>query len=247
MTTLAKTPRSARIAWHAAADEREWVEQGANAIATALADALTRSSAVCVLVSGGSTPAPVYRALAERELDWPRVTVGLVDDRDVEPDTEGSNARLARETLLQGNAAQAKLELLRGTNQSIDEAVEHANARWHRIARSSAFATAVLGMGDDGHTASLFPGAANLDAALATDEPYAAIDASGCRVAGAFPRRITLTPAGLAEARHRILLLRGEGKREVFERALEPGNARELPIRAAIDLEGAPLHVYWCP
>jgi len=206
---------------------------------------------VHLLLSGGSTPAPVYRALSERTLDWPRVTVGLVDDRDVEPDADGSNARLIRETLLHGPAATARFEPLRGTGRSLDDAVRAANERFvvgtsptHE--RANEVGLAVLGMGDDGHTASLFPGATNLPAALMSRKPYATIDATGCPVAGAFVNRITLTPAGLAYARHRILLIRGIAKRLVLERALQDGPASELPIRYAIDLPGEPLQVYWC-
>ena len=105
---------------------------------------------------------------------------------------------------------------------------------------------AVLGMGNDGHTASLFPGSADLDRALASPLPYAALDASGCPVAGDWPLRITLTPAGLARTRHRLLLLRGETKREVFLRALQGDDVRELPIRAALGIGLEPVRVHWC-
>jgi len=230
--------RRERIVWHAAASEREWVAMSARAIEDALREALAHASEARLLLSGGSTPAPVHRRLASNDLDWARIVVGLVDDRDVGPDDDGSNARLVRETLLFDRAGAARFEPLR-TSDSAPASAAAANARW------SAPDIAVLGMGDDGHTASLFPGASNLDAALAASEPYVAIDASGSRAAGAFPRRISLTPAGLAQARVRVLLLRGEDKRAIFERALDPGDVRELPVRAAIDLPGAPLHVFW--
>jgi len=238
--------RASRIVWHEDADESAWIAHAAVAIAEALRESLAESGRVRLLLSGGSTPEPVHRALAEETLDWSRVVVGLVDDRDVDPDDAGSNARLVRETFLIGRAAAAHFDELRPRAQSPDAAVAQANARW-REQTSIPIAAVVLGMGDDGHTASLFPGTADLERALASREPYVAFDAKGCVGAGIYPRRITLTPLGLAESKQRFLLLRGGNKRDIFRRALEGGDVRELPIRTAIDLSGAPLQVYWCP
>jgi 6-phosphogluconolactonase len=244
--------RSGRVAWHAFNDEGAWAGAAVGAIAGALRGELAVHARTWLLLSGGTTPAPVYRALAQAAIDWSRVVVSLVDDRDVEPDAEGSNARLIGETLLRDRAVACTFIPLRMAGQTLEQAVATANAAWPFGAGDTpagaapSLALAVLGMGDDGHTASLFPDAKNLDAALASRDAYAAIDAHGCPVAGAWSRRISLTPAGLARTQRRMLLLRGSEKREVFQRALASGDMREMPIRIAIDLPGAPLEVFCC-
>lgn len=235
--------RASRVVFHAAADEAGWVHSAVAVLVRALRDALAEAGDVHVLLSGGRTPAPVYRALAAQDLDWSRLIVGLVDERDVEPDAEGSNAWLVRENLLLDAARSARFEPLRGVGESLVDACARANARL----RGVRVGACVLGMGDDGHTASLFPGSIDLDAALASRQPYAVVDATGCAVAAAHPHRISLTPAGFALSPRHVLLIRGATKRAVFERALGDGAVGDAPIRAVLDFPGASLQACWCP
>jgi 6-phosphogluconolactonase len=235
-------PMRERVHFHAHADAEGWADASATAIAYALGEALRERERARLLLSGGGTPAPVYRALSQTELDWPRVDVGLVDERWLQPDDPDSNARLVRETLLQGPAAAASFQGLTRVGQGIEEAVRVANLHAHQAAD-----VVVLGMGPDGHTASLFPHMRLLDDALAAPQAYVAVDASGCPGAGRFARRISLTPAGLAPSHARFLLIRGEAKRALFERAVEGTDVRELPIRVAFTTPGASLQVHWAP
>lgn len=230
-----------RIAWQTCEDESRWIARSVATIAEALADVLALEARARLLLSGGSTPGPVYRALADEPIDWSRIDVGLVDERDVGPDDAASNARLVRETLVEKTGV--RFHPLREGGTSLEAAVARANVSPHI---DPSRAVCVLGMGDDGHTASLFPGAADLDAALVSPFAYASLDATGCVGAGKFVRRLTLTRSGLASTSARILLLRGANKRRVFERAPGMGDARELPIRSAIESIAKPLHVLWC-
>ncbi len=232
----------ARLHFNAFEDAEAWTEATATAIVYTLGEVLRERSRARLLLSGGSTPGPVYVALASADLDWSRVDVGLVDERWLQPDDPDSNAYLVRHTLLQQRAAQAPFHGLTRDGLNIDEAVRAANVHAHQAAD-----VVVLGMGPDGHTASLFPGMRGLVDALESPQAYVAVDASGCAGAGKFARRISLTPAGLAPSHARFLLIRGEDKRALLDRARAGTDPRELPVRVAYQTPGAALQVYWAP
>ncbi len=239
----AASGKTTGVRFHAHADADAWAAASADAIAAALRPVLEGDARARLLLSGGSTPAPVYRALSRSQaLDWGRIDVALVDERWLRPDDPDSNAHLLRDTLLQHRAKVAAFHSLTRQGQGIEDAVHAANLHARRPAD-----VVVLGMGEDGHTASLFPRMRGLDEALASAQPYIAVDASGCAGAGRFARRISLTPAGLAPARARLLLIRGTAKRDLFERAVDGDNVRELPVRLAFTMPGAVLQVHWAP
>lgn len=234
-------PDTAAPRFHAHANAEQWSAASAAAIAAALEEDLAARARARLLVSGGTTPAPVYAALSRHDLDWSRVDIALVDERWLLPDDPDSNARLVREHLLQNRAAEARFEPITQPGRTLEDAVASANAHAQQPA-----AVAVLGMGEDGHTASLFPGMRGLDRALASERAYVAVDARDCPGARQWGTRISLTPAGLRHARVRLLLLRGEGKRAVFERALADGDPHRWPVLVGLS-GGTPLQVHWCP
>lgn len=235
-------PASVPMHLHTYDSPTQWAWGAAVALAAALQQTLDDKPRARLLLSGGGTPGPVYSALAKAPLEWNRVDVALVDERWLQPDDQDSNARMVRESLLRHRAAAARLEPLTQRGRSIEEAVAVANIH----ARTPAD-VAVLGMGEDGHTASLFPRMMGLEHALSTSAPYVAVDASGCPGAGRWLRRISLTPAGLQSARSRILLIRGAEKRALLDRVAAGDDPLEYPARIALLTPGAPLHVHWCP
>ncbi|MFT4246830.1 MAG: 6-phosphogluconolactonase [Pseudomonas sp.] len=232
----------ARIVLIRHAEPHDWIEGIATELATLLAQQIERSGQARMLLSGGTTPAPVYASLAARPLDWKRVEAGLVDERWLSSQDPDSNEYLVRHSLLERAEGIGFAPLVR-PDKPIEECVEQANLH---AQHAPAPCVAVLGMGGDGHTASLFPGATDLPKALATPAAYASLDATGCPGSNHWPLRITLTPAGLASAGTRLLLLRGQQKLEVLEAALAGNDPLEYPIRAAIDVPGPRLRVHWC-
>jgi 6-phosphogluconolactonase len=238
MNTATDQPGRLRLNEHA--DAEAWTQAATTAIAYALGEALRERERARLLLSGGSTPGPVYTALARTDLDWNRIDVGLVDERWLKPDDPDSNALLVRKTLLRDKAALAPFHGLTREGQTMEDAVRTANLHAHQSAD-----VVVLGMGEDGHTASLFPRMRGLDDALESTHAYVAVDASGCPGAGRFAHRISLTPAGLAPSHARFLLIRGESKRKLFERAMDGHDPRELPVRVAFTTPGAGLQVHW--
>jgi len=182
-----------------------------------------------LVVSGGSTPKRYFGELAKRDLDWSRVAVTLADERRVADDSLRSNARLVRETLLQGAAAKAQFCPLANSRVPPEQEYSAAAARVAQLPMPADLV--VLGMGDDGHTASWFPHAAGLAEAIdpAARSLVAAMDAPD----GLEPR-LTLTGRALLRARALALQIEGPKKAEVFARARAEGPVEDMPIRAVL-------------
>ncbi len=190
--------------------------------------------------SGGSTPAPIYENLRERDLDWSRIEVTLSDERWVAPTSPDSNERMLREHLLRGPAAEARFVPLNAHAEEVDAAAAIVEPR---IAPLLPFDMALLGMGDDGHFASLFPGSPALKLGLDPEGDRLCI---GVPAGAPMPPqpRISMTLRALMTSRTVLLLITGQTKRDVLERAL--GGA-DLPVGALLLQDRAPVHIYWSP
>ena len=194
-------------------------------VAAALRKAVADKGTATLAVSGGTTPKLFFAELSKADVPWQKVMVTLVDERQVPETSTRSNARLVREHLL--NATAAKFVPLFGNPHAADLELD----------------TVVLGMGEDGHTASFFPGGDGLATALdpATTERIVEMTAPG-----AGEPRLTFTLPVLLAASFVALHFEGTAKRAVLDRALQEGAVEAMPVRAILRSK-SPVMLYWCP
>jgi len=227
---------------------REFADGEALAIALAnwtaelLREAIAARGVALLIVSGGKSPARFFDLLSNSDLEWSRVDITLADERRVADDSPRSNARLVRERLLRNRAQAAKFTALADVRLPEDE--ELAAARL-RIANLPAPADVViLGMGDDGHTASWFPGADGLAGAM---DPGARQLVAPIVAKDAPEPRLTLTGRVILRARAIALEIQGEAKLATFSLALKTGSQEAMPIRAVLRGATDRLTVFMSP
>lgn len=220
-------------------DKDQLAEALAEAVATDLKSGVKARGAASLAVSGGSTPARFFRALSARaDVPWDKVTITLVDERWVDESSDRSNARLVKANLLTGRAAAASFVPL---YQGGTEPDAYAAGLAQRQVPAPLDA-AILGMGNDGHTASFFPGGDTLDEALTGEGPVVAI-----RAPGAGEPRVTLTLKVLLASRALYLHIEGNEKVATLDTAEAEGPIEDMPVRAILRQTQTPLTIYWCP
>ncbi|MES2603287.1 MAG: 6-phosphogluconolactonase, partial [Pseudomonadota bacterium] len=207
-----------------------------------LQKALTTQPAVSVLLSGGSTPLPVYEQLAQAALPWDCVHLAQVDERWVEPDHELSNERAIRAAFAGKLAALKNFVAMKRSTQSAAIAVDDCNRRYAALPPP---ALCILGMGMDGHTASLFPAAAGLTSGLTSHTPCAAIEARPSAVTGTCTERMTMTLWALLKSTHIALLITGDDKWKVYQSA-RAHEDKSLPVSLLLK-RAASVDVFWSP
>ena len=200
----------------------------ADEVATVLEGAIRGAGRAALAVPGGTTPAAFLSALGGHALDWGAVAVTLTDERCVPADHPRSNRRLLEKTLFAGPARAARFV-----------ALDDARA----LSALLPLDACVLGMGEDTHIASLFPGADRLDEALSAD---CGTPALLLHSPGAPEPRITLTAPALTGAGRCFLLIHGAEKRAALDRARAAAGPADAPVRLVLDAP-SPAAVYWAP
>ena len=197
-------------------------EAFAEEIVTHLKEAITERGKASLVVSGGSTPAPLFDLLAETEIDWAQVTILLADERWVASDHPDSNEGLLKRTLLQGHASQAKFVSLISAFPDEELTLKEVNAALKDI---DCFDVVILGMGNDGHTASLFPCSAKLEEGLTT-----AAAALMVQPTTAPHQRISLSAQRLKKTKLGFVHTVGADKAATYEAAAAKDDVYATPV-----------------
>jgi 6-phosphogluconolactonase len=204
-------------------------------LAAQLAAPGTSARRATLAVSGGTSPRPFLAALSTHRFDWAHTDITLIDDRWVADTDAASNARLVRETLLQNEAAHARFLPLVDVSTTLEAHVAALNADPQRRVPN----VGVLGMGEDGHTASIFADAPDWHEALTTARPFVAVHPQAAPHA-----RVSWSMQALRQIDRLFLLIAGQRKLDVLQQAAaaDQNNA----ISKLANDKGVRLDVYWC-
>jgi 6-phosphogluconolactonase len=211
-------------------------------IAANLNAAIAARGLASLVVSGGNSPIKLFECLRVQAVEWNRVCVALGDERWVEATDPESNERMVRNVLLKDRAAASRFAGLKNAAPTPDLGAVSAWETFARVPRP--FDVVMLGMGGDGHTASLFPGSPNLAKAL---NPEAAAGCVGMWAPAAPQARLSLNLSALLDARRIILLIGGEAKWKTLLAAREAGPVEAMPVRAILRQQRTPVEVIWSP
>jgi 6-phosphogluconolactonase len=227
---------------HRYADAESVSRELAAQIAANLTAAIGARGLASLVVSGGRSPVRMFEMLRTQPLDWNRVCIALADERWVSPEDAASNERMVREVLLKDHAAAARFHGLKNGAPTPDLGAVSAWETFARVPRP--FDAVVLGMGDDGHTASLFPRSPNLPAAL---NRAAAAGCVGMRAPTAPQARLSLNLTALLDSRRVVVLITGESKWRTYAAACAAGPIEDMPVRAVLRQSSTAVDVMWSP
>jgi len=222
-------------------DNRAQLDEAlAENVSQILQSAITLRGKASIAVSGGSTPKGFFKVLSNKAIDWKKVTITLADERWVDINVDASNTRLVHENLLQNKASAAKFFHLKQGEKLCEETLADLNL----AAKNSLLPldVVILGMGEDGHTASLFPCSEQISYGLDITNKNSLMKVEPKT---APHQRITFSFAALKQSKNVFLHLCGENKKQVLDKALSTNDIFEMPIRAFLQGDGIDTQVYW--
>ncbi|MEA1922813.1 MAG: 6-phosphogluconolactonase [Pseudomonadota bacterium] len=223
-------------------NRKSLVEALAGEIGELLEKGIADNGRASLVLSGGSTPVPLFERLSQLDIPWQDVVITLVDERWVPVTGDDSNERLVRSHLLQNRAAAATFIGMKNPALTASEGERACEEQLQNISRP--FDVLILGMGGDGHTASLFPGAEKLAAATAMDS---GLSCMGLAPLTAPHARMSLTLPVILDSRQLYLHIVGEDKKDLLAKALSDGPVAEMPIRFVLKQQSTPLSIFWAP
>ncbi|MBE0357958.1 6-phosphogluconolactonase [Pseudoalteromonas aliena] len=210
-----------------------------------LRDGIENDGRAVLMVSGGSSPAAAYKHLSTLDLDWKNVDVAMVDERWVDNTHEKSNEVFIKNTLLQNYGSAANFITMKNEAATAQQGQRVCDAAYSAL--KTPYDVTILGMGPDGHTASLFPNAEGLEDGLTTSQTVCAINAIQSDVTGSITERMTLTLNAIAQSKVVKLLISGEEKLAVYKQAKAGGDVNDMPLRAVLNHPNINIEVYWAP
>ena len=234
--------------------ERDWIDENlfddsevmldrlADFMVQQLNHALIQQGSATMIATGGNTPKPLYARLQRMDLDWSKVVITLSDERWVPPTDPRSNQKMIQQSLLIGLAGRAAFVPLLTSHEEPVSAERVVAQRLNTL--SKPYSLTLLGMGSDGHFASLFPDCPEIRAGLMRTEPCI----------GVYPKktdtpRMSLTLHEILNSQRIVLLFTGQDKWDVYQEALSDleSPSLTLPIRALLSQQRVPIHVFWSP
>jgi 6-phosphogluconolactonase len=237
-TMLEKPPLGTKVRWTDCPDRQSWANKAADKIVELLDGSIASRGAASLVVAGGTTPQPIFNRLSQMHLDWPKVHVGLTDERWVKASHRDSNAHLVRHSLLRNQAKSAHFHPLYIDKPRPSAAIAEAERTINAMPRP--FDVVLLGMGTDGHFASLFPGLPETKAGLDLHNPALCVAVDKQQNGYA---RLSLTISALLHSRLILVAISGRPKRTVALQALAGANG--TPIATLLSHRKDDLEFLW--
>jgi len=231
---------SNNVNFHTFETQADLIDELSQSIARQLQGAIDKNGKASLLVSGGRTPQPLFETLRQMDLAWEKVSIGLCDERWVPSSHEDSNEKLVKTYLLQAHAGKAAFVGMYHDDMPVDEAEKACTEKIKETLFP--FDVVILGMGNDAHTASLFPKNVKLKKAFDIDSQELCV---AMKPKNAPHMRMSLTRSAILSAKHLYLHFEGKEKLGVYQEALEGDDMYAMPIRSILHQNITEVEVYY--